>query len=299
MKLHAWGLSDVGQKRDHNEDSFLVLPDKGLFAVADGMGGHQGGERASRLAVEIMERELQEEGEDGPSLGGPGVESPTAKRLRSAARTAGRTIFDLAATDSDLLGMGTTLTALLFHGGRAYLAHVGDSRGYLYRDDNIEQLTDDHSWIEEQVRAGLITRAEAEASALKHVITRSVGFEREVDVDLVILPFLMGDCFLLCSDGLSNYLEAQDLREILRESYYANVPQRLVDEANARGGDDNITALLVYVANEAVGETVCRDVASRGGAAMDDSFLRTGEEPTQPGVQVVRAGGNGVNKGSS
>ena len=100
--------------------------------------------------------------------------------------------------------MGTTLTALLLPGGRAYLAHVGDSRAYLYRDDRLEQLTEDHSWIEEQVRAGFMTPDEARESSLKHIITRSVGFERDVEVDLHVLPILMGDCFLICSDGLSN-----------------------------------------------------------------------------------------------
>ncbi len=250
MKLHAWGLSDTGQKREHNEDSFLVQEDLGLFAVADGMGGHQGGAQASRLAVEILEREVRraELGDTTPS--GPGDETPPAKHLRSAAQQAGRTIFELAEQESALMGMGTTLTALLFHCGRVYLAHVGDSRSYLYRDDRFEQLTTDHSWIEEQVAAGLLTHEEAQLSSLRHVITRSVGFEREVEVDLIVQPLLMGDCFLICSDGLSNYLSNDEIHGMFIGDYYSQIPRRLVDAANDRGGDDNITAVLVYVAND-------------------------------------------------
>lgn len=252
MKLLAWGLTDVGRKREHNEDSYLINAELGLFAVADGMGGHAGGGQASRLAVEILEREVSAL---DPGTGtvpiGPSAESPAARQLRAAALTAGRTIFDLAEGNPQLAGMGTTLTTLLFSGGRAYLAHVGDSRAYLYRDDRIEQLTEDHSWIEEQVRAGFMTPDEARESSLKHIITRSVGFERDVDVDLHVMPILMGDCFLLCSDGLSNYLQPQDLRQDLLHTYYSEVPRRLVNVANERGGEDNITVVLVYIANDA------------------------------------------------
>jgi serine/threonine protein phosphatase PrpC len=251
MKLLSWGLTDVGQKRDHNEDSFLISTDLSLFAVADGMGGHQGGDRASRLAVEILERELRRTDLDGTQPIGPAAEAPAARELRGAARAAGRTIFSLAQRDPQLTGMGTTLTSLLFHSGRAYLAHVGDSRAYLYRDERIEQLTADHSWIEEQVRSGFMTTAEAQESSLKHIITRSVGFESEVEVDQICMPFLMGDCFLICSDGLSNYLEEEDLRRLISGGFYSEVPRRMVDMANLKGGDDNITVVLVYIANDA------------------------------------------------
>jgi len=250
MRLLAWGLSDVGSKREENEDSYLIRRDLGLFAVADGMGGHLGGAKASSLAVEVLGRELEAADLGDEAGAGPSEEAPPAQALRAAAALAGQDIYDQAEKDPALMGMGTTLTSLLFHGGRAYVGHVGDSRAYLYRDDRIEQLTDDHSWIEEQLRAGLITPEEAEASAFKHVITRSVGFEREVDPDLVVLPFNMGDVFLLCSDGLSNYMEQPDLLAALRDNYYSAIPQVLVDEANRRGGDDNITCVLIYLANE-------------------------------------------------
>ena len=251
MRMLGWGLTDVGQKREHNEDSYLVRADLQLFVVADGMGGHQGGDRASRLAVEILEREIGRADLEGTQPVANTTEAPPALELRAAARTAGRTIFNLAQKDPRLTGMGTTLTSLLFHGGRAYLVHVGDSRAYLYRDERIEQLTSDHSWIEEQVRSGFMTSAEAQESALKHIITRSVGFESDVEVDLLALPYLMGDCFLLCTDGLSNHLEDEEIRQLLSEGYYSEVPKLLVAEANKKGGDDNITCVVVYVANDA------------------------------------------------
>ena len=250
MRIVPWGLSDVGCKREHNEDSLLVAPDLNLFAVADGMGGHVGGGRASKLAVETLEREIRAAELHQVASSGPDPEDPPGNVLSEATRTASRTIYDEAQEKTELHGMGTTLTAILLHDGRAYLVHVGDSRCYLFRDGRIEQLTSDHSWIEEQVRAGYMTADEAQQSSLKHVVTRSVGFEREVDVDALAMPVLMGDCYLLCSDGLSNYLNDAQLRDYLIRGYYSEVPRRLVDTANKLGGDDNITVVVVYVAND-------------------------------------------------
>ena len=235
MKIVAWGVTDTGNKREHNEDALLMAPEIGLFGVADGMGGHAAGDRASRMAVTVVEEEIRTaELEGRPVLRGAIDEEP-GKRLAEAARTASHQIHDVAQDDPAAAGMGTTLTSILVYRGRVYLAHVGDSRCYLYRDGRIEQLTVDHSWIEEQVRAGFMTRDEAEQSALRHVVTRSVGFEREVDVDMMTMPALMGDCFLLCSDGLSNYLGSERLRDFLTRGYYSEVPRRLVDTANALG----------------------------------------------------------------
>lgn len=243
MRLVSYALTDVGRKREHNEDSYLLAPELGLFAVADGMGGHQAGERASRMAVEQLKE----------SMALPALDAPRDEvlgQLRQAMIQTGASIFDASQGDPDLAGMGTTLTALLFFGGRAFVTHVGDSRAYLYRDGRAQQLTDDHSWVQEQVRAGLLTEQEARESRFRHIITRSVGFERDVQVDGEIFPVQTGDCFLLCSDGLSNYLDEGDLGRVLAANFYAQVPRVLVDLANDRGGDDNITVVLVYVANE-------------------------------------------------
>lgn len=290
MRILSWALSDVGRKRDHNEDCFLVDQELALYAVADGMGGHQGGGRASKMAVDILERELRDAGDlevagqklrdaeqqrllrstveiprpsQDPGLAPtlapskserrcpPGETYPCAALvLRAAMRGAGRAIFDAAEADIRYSGMGTTLTSLLFHGGMVHIAHVGDSRAFRIHEGEIEQLTVDHSWIAEQLRAGMMSEAEARESRFRHVITRSVGFEREVDIDLLGIPMVPGDCFILCSDGMSNYIETEELGKIVGASYYSRIPQLLVDIANDRGGDDNITIVVVYLAND-------------------------------------------------
>ncbi len=243
MKLIPYSISDVGRKRDHNEDSFLVRGDEGLFAVADGMGGHQAGERASRMALDTLAAVLERP--DGAA-----DRDDVLAKLREATQAAGAAIFDAAQADPGLAGMGTTMTALWFHGGRAYLAHVGDSRAYLFRDGRAQQLSDDHSWVSEQVRAGMMSEEEAKESKFRHIITRSVGFERDVLVDGAAIPVQAGDCYLMCSDGLSNYVEGEELARILTARFYRDVPRLLVELANDRGGDDNITVVLVHVAND-------------------------------------------------
>jgi len=244
MRMIPYAMSDVGRKRQHNEDSYLVAPQLGLFAVADGMGGHRAGEKASRMAVERLRDSLVL-----PRRGAPRDE--VLGQLQRAMFITGAAIFDAAQSDPDLSGMGTTLTSLLFHGPRVYVAHVGDSRCYLYRDGKVQQITNDHSWVAEQVKAGLLTEQEARESRFRHIITRSVGFEREVQVDGQIYPVQAGDCLILCSDGLSNYIEDTDLSEVLTNQLYSEAPRVLVDMANSRGGDDNITVVLIHLANDA------------------------------------------------
>lgn len=289
MRLIAWAKTDTGRKRDHNEDGYLVDESLGLFAVADGMGGHQGGEHASRLALQVvyqrvaaaradmaraareiedarrdeLMRRLEESGEEpvertdsgwshntptSPLIDAP--PPPAVSVIRAAARDASFAIFDAALTAPHLRGMGTTLTAMLYHDGRMHVVHAGDSRCYLFRDNTIRQITDDHSWIAEQVRSGNLTEAEAKASRYRHVITRSVGFERDVEADSRTVAVEAGDCFLLCSDGLSNYVENGELERILATTWFRRAPQHLVDLANQRGGDDNVTVVAVMVANE-------------------------------------------------
>jgi protein phosphatase len=147
-------------------------------------------------------------------------------------------------------GMGTTLTVLLFAGNTLHMGHVGDSRAYLYRDGRARQLTEDHSWIQEQVRAGLISAEEAKESRFRNIITRSVGFEPSVEPDLTAMAVQAGDCFVLCSDGLSNYLSADEFGQVLTGHFYRDVANVFVDMANERGGDDNVTCLVVYAGNE-------------------------------------------------
>ena len=286
MELIAWHKSDPGRRRKHNEDSLLALPELGLFAVADGMGGHSAGDRASRMAVDVIQREVElaradyaraaealfeqsrkrwrtasEEGEateeielddetsEITELSQQPMARPVSTVLRLAARKASAAVYSESVSDSRLRGMGTTLTAMLVVDGRAYLVHAGDSRAYLFRDGQLRQLTEDHSWIAEQVKAGILSEAEAQASRYRHVITRSIGFEEDVDLDFTEMVLQAGDCFLLCSDGLSNYIDGVDLEAMMRRTFYRRLPAVLVDAANERGGDDNITAVVIYAAN--------------------------------------------------
>jgi protein phosphatase len=292
MKLVAWAKTDVGRKRDHNEDSFLADDGLGLYAVADGMGGHQGGETASRLACEVLAARVRQAKDDlaaaarvieeqrrselfrstepvaaiddtlplipAPAMGhdeptDPLLDTglaPALTVLRAAARAAGQTIYDTALADPNLRGMGTTLTAMMYDAGRMHVVHAGDSRCYLFRDGTLRQLTDDHSWIAEQMRSGAMTEAEAKESKFRHVITRSVGFERDVEVDARGVVVEPGDCFLLCTDGMSNHVEHADLERVLAATWFRRAPQSLVDIANQRGGDDNITVVAVMIAND-------------------------------------------------
>ncbi len=179
------------------------------------------------------------------------VVSPAVAVIRDAARKASWAVFDAALGSPHLRGMGTTLTAMLFVDDRVHLCHAGDSRCYLLRDGTVRQLTDDHTWIAEQMKSGVMTEAEAKQSRYRHVITRSVGFEREVETDTRSIAVEAGDCFLLCSDGLSNHLGKGELDRILSSTWFRRAPQRLVDLANQRGGDDNCTVIVVLAANDA------------------------------------------------
>jgi serine/threonine protein phosphatase PrpC len=240
--------TDVGLRRQHNEDSFLVNPELGLYVVCDGMGGHAGGETASRLAVLTVERELVSARlrEDNPFRGTSTLEeSPLAGALRESIEAACAVVFQQSREHAELQGMGTTCIALLIKDEQAIIGHVGDSRAYLVRKGQAYQLTEDHSLVNEQVRAGLLTPEEAQRSKLKNVITRSVGFEEDVLVDLLGLATEAGDKLLLCSDGLSNLVSMDEIRDALLQHPIEEVPGALIDLANQRGGDDNATVIAV------------------------------------------------------
>ena len=177
------------------------------------------------------------------------VFSPALELMRGVVRRASTEIFEAAWIKPELRGMGTTLTAVLVHQGRAHLVHAGDSRCYMFRDGQLRQLTDDHSWIAEQLRSGSISEAEAKSSKFRHVITKSIGFERDIDADVKSVPVSAGDCFVLCSDGMSNYVEHGELERIVAMTWYRKLPATLIELANGRGGDDNITVVVGLVAN--------------------------------------------------
>ena len=240
--------TDVGMKREQNEDSFLVNEDLGLYLVCDGMGGHAGGETASRLAAQIVERELLSaklRTDDPFAAEASLAETPLAGALREAIEGACAAVFRTSRANPELAGMGTTCISLILHGAQALVGHVGDSRAYLVRDGDVHQLSEDHSLVNEQVRAGLLSEEEAKNSRLKNIITRSVGFEEDVLVDVLGLETQPGDRFLLCSDGLSNLVENEEIRDALLEHPLEDVPQVLIQLANDRGGDDNLTVVAV------------------------------------------------------
>ncbi len=250
VRIIAWPATDVGRVRSHNEDSHLIDSSIGLYLVADGMGGHAGGAHASQICVDVVDKVVRR----GIDLIGtmPVAERPAviSEMLVAAASEASARIYDQAAADTRLQGMGTTLTGLFLYGDRAYLVHVGDSRAFLLRGGTARQITNDHSWLNEQVRAGLLTEEEAAASDLKHIITRSVGFERHVEADIIPVNVVLGDAFLLCSDGLSNYIDADELAALARDHWYADLPRICTDLANQRGGDDNITVIVALACND-------------------------------------------------
>lgn len=249
LRIEARGLTDVGQRRDHNEDAFLVDNELGLYIVADGMGGHAGGGTASRLAVDTIQAAVRHAKESDPETFGAIAtkvdESPLPDMLREAVEEACAVIFRTAQGDPDLAGMGTTVTAALVDGRVAYVAHVGDSRCYLLREGRIYQVSEDHSLVNEQLKAGAISPEEAKHSRFKNIITRSVGFEQQVQVDLMGLEIEPGDALVICCDGLSNLVDDPEILGIVGESALDLAPGRLVALANERGGDDNITVIVI------------------------------------------------------
>jgi PPM family protein phosphatase len=237
----------VGRKRDHNEDSFLIDDELQLYVVADGMGGHAGGGTASRIAVETIDQKLRELRAAEPVPTGPRnlQDSPVPETIRGAVEQACLAIYARAQEDPELAGMGTTVISLLLDDTYAFFAHVGDSRAYLVRGDLIQQISEDHSLVNEQIKAGMITPEEARHSRYRNIITRSVGFEEEVQVDVMGLLAEPGDTFILCSDGLANMLEDTEILETVRVQPLEKVPATLIALANERGGDDNITVVAV------------------------------------------------------
>ncbi len=250
LKYVARGATDVGRKRENNEDSFLVDESLSVFAVADGMGGHAGGGIASRLAVETLQGSLRAQREtNAGAFAAAGLEeSGLPEVLRTAVEAACGAIFKRAQGTPTLNGMGTTLTALMVAGRNAFVAHVGDSRIYLIRKGRILQVSDDHSLVNEQLKAGVITEEEAKNSRFRNVITRSVGFEEDVLVDLLGLELELDDLFVICCDGLSNMVEDAEIAQMALGEAVEDLPMRLIGLANDRGGDDNITVVAIKIA---------------------------------------------------
>jgi PPM family protein phosphatase len=226
--------SDPGRKRRRNEDAYVIQPP--LFAVADGMGGAQAGEIASRLAADALREAGDGDGEE---------------RVAALVREANRRVYERSRTDSAASGMGTTVTAALLEGDEVRIGHVGDSRAYLIRNGLLEQLTDDHSLVAELMRDGKLSQEEADAHPQRSVITRALGTDPDVDVDTLTIRTHPGDVFLLCSDGLTTMLEDTAILRIVEEQRddLDRAARTLVSAANTAGGEDNITVVLFEIAS--------------------------------------------------
>ena len=252
MKL-SWAVrTDPGLRRRSNEDSYCTRPDLGVFVVADGMGGHAAGEVASRLAVETIEKFVTETAGADKNRTWPFPFEPAisleGNRLKAAFRLANRQIANAMADSADLRGMATTASAVLAGPHRICVAHVGDSRIYSLLDGTLRQITDDHSWVEEQVRAGTMTSTAARQHPWRNVVTRALSGGEDPEVDVKDITPAAGERYLLCSDGLFSVLPDDRIRELLAGAgSLESVCHELVEAANAAGGPDNITTLVLQI----------------------------------------------------
>lgn len=237
MKFDSWYLTDKGLRRDSNQDSCLVNKDLGLFIVADGMGGHSGGEVASSIAVETVEELM---------LQPQAAQKSPRELILGCYEESSRRIYDKAANERpELAGMGTTMVMAYIRGKHLYVGNVGDSRCYLFKRPYLWQITEDHSLLNEQLRAGVMSEEQVRQFVGRNVITRSVGYEREVYPDVIEREISAGEMFLICSDGLSSLVEDDRISEILNEIPPDKAVKALVEQALANGGDDNVTVMLV------------------------------------------------------
>jgi serine/threonine protein phosphatase PrpC len=252
---HTTCKTDTGRQRRGNEDSaFARAP---LFVIADGMGGAQAGEVASKIAVEVFEGGLPEQG-------------TPEERLVESAQAANRRIYEISSTEHERAGMGTTLTAVYVDDADIAVAHVGDSRAYLYRDGELARLTQDHTLVEELVRRGKLTEEQAAEHPQRSIITRALGIDPDVDVDTWTYPGRAGDVVLLCSDGLTSMINEQQVAAILSdESDLDRAAERLIAAANDAGGRDNITVVLFRL-------------EEAGGAPVTDEPTIVGLAPASP-----------------
>lgn len=236
LSWQAYGKTDIGQKRSNNQDSILVNSELGLFAVADGMGGHSGGEVASSMAVKTLEHAFSQRSPD----------TEVSTLLETAITECNKVIYNQSQQNPQLRGMGTTLSAAYIEDEILHIGQVGDSRLYLYRAHNLYQITEDHSQVYELLKAGLITESGMD-SFQKNIITRSVGYEKDVKVDLFQRQIVKGDRYLICSDGLSGMVTDEQIAQVFLNFDIETSARNLVALANAQGGEDNISVVIFEI----------------------------------------------------
>lgn len=248
MRIDVAGQSHVGMKRNHNEDNYLLLPEEQLFCVADGMGGHSSGEIASKIAVDELAEFFKMTSADGDATWPYKMDKSLnydENRLSTAIKLANMRIFERAANDAKYRGMGTTIVTVFFNKNQLYVGHVGDSRVYHFRAGVLKQLTEDHSLLNDYLKAKKLTPEEIEAFPHKNVIVRALGMKDTVQVDVSRLEPQDGDLVLLCSDGLSGMVTDKTIQETLSQvDNLEHACSTLIDLANANGGNDNVTCIL-------------------------------------------------------
>lgn len=253
-KIRIVERTDVGMVRDHNEDAIASNAHLGIAVLADGMGGLNAGEVASSMSVTVMMEELtaylaspaRSARRESEAAAPEGI-TPAGAALCRAAEQANRAVFHVSQTQPQCRGMGTTLVGLLLYDNRVSIVHVGDSRGYRFRDQKLEQITKDHSFVQELLDKGLFTKAEARASAQKNVVTRAVGIAPTVEVELDEYGVDAGDLYLICSDGLTDLVTDENIEASMRgfDDDLEGLADHLVNLANASGGNDNISIILL------------------------------------------------------
>jgi PPM family protein phosphatase len=250
MTLEYFSATDTGRARNNNEDSVAIDEDSALIVLADGMGGYNAGEVASGMATSFIKTEL---GRWLQEAAGSATDSDVRRAMDICVDNANRAIFNAANSNPQYAGMGTTLVVGTFREGRLLLGHVGDSRGYRYRGGRLAQITHDHSLLQEQIDAGLITPEQAAFSANKNLVTRAVGVEDTVLLETHLHEVLPGDLYLLCSDGLSDMLDDNSIAQVLaaNDSSPEAAGHALISAANEAGGKDNIAVVLVRVRGQA------------------------------------------------
>ncbi len=275
MRLTYAGLTHVGKVRASNQDALYLPPSPGrepwVFVLADGMGGANGGEVASALAVETIPRSFAREREASGRVG---------PALVAAVEEANRAIYRKAEAENSLWGMGTTVVAAALSRGRAYLANVGDSRAYLYRKGKLEQVSRDHSLVAEEVARGVITPEEARHHQMRNVLTRAVGARSQVEVDLFTLELEAGDILLLCSDGLHGPLPHRELARLLEgEAEMEARGRAFIEAANRAGGPDNVSVILIRVEEPGRGESQAGETTQRVAAPPREGTKKTKVNP--------------------
>lgn len=251
MKVEVFGKTDVGKVRTNNEDHFLVDEEIGLLLVADGMGGHNAGEVASKMAVDVIRDSMRRAILNGQKTIIGKIDpqfSERANQLASSVRLANQFIYESARNKPQHQGMGTTLDSALLQKNKISIAHVGDSRVYLVREKQLHQLTQDHSLVADQVRQGILKKEEAEKSHLKNILTRALGVDENTEIDLVEIDGYPGDILVACTDGLNKMVPDDEiLKTVLEMQIPKMIAEHLIDLANVAGGVDNTTVVVAQL----------------------------------------------------